>query len=115
MSWVLGMTQENILQDTSFPRIGLSPCLTGLPLCFSLLPHKEPFVKAVPRAGMVQGKALGIASAPCQAPVCPAHTTHRGDLLFAEYLDSSFMLIFPRLLALSECHMRLLSPKDVVI
>lgn len=33
MSWVLGVT-KNILQDVSFPQLGLSPCLTTIPSLF---------------------------------------------------------------------------------
>lgn len=35
---MLGVTQENILQDISFPYLGLSPCLMTLP-SLSLVHH----------------------------------------------------------------------------
>lgn len=115
MNWAFHVTQKNILQDTSFPRLGLSPCLTALPSLpiVHLLLCKGSCVKVVPGAGVAQGKALGRASAPCQAPVHPAHMTCRGDLLFAKCLHISFMVIFPHLLTPSECHMWLFSPKGV--
>lgn len=34
MSWVPGVTKKNILQDISFPHLGLSSCLTTLPSLF---------------------------------------------------------------------------------
>lgn len=91
-----------------FPHLGLSPCLT---IVLLLLLCKRSCVKAIPGAGEAQGKALGIASVPCSTPVCPSQAACTGHLLVAKRLDISFILIFPRLLNPSECHMRLLSPR----